>query len=67
MIKKYIKKKKLCYFRIFLKIIINNIKFVRKVFLEYINFKILFLNLFLFGFINFSFGRCYYFFFYNFF
>lgn len=46
MIKKYIKKKKLCYFRIFLKIIINNIKFVRKVFLEYINFKILFLNLF---------------------
>lgn len=46
MIKKRIKKKELCYFRIFLKIIINNIKFVRKVFLEYINFKILFLNLF---------------------
>lgn len=46
MTKKYIKKKKSCYFRIFVKIITNNIKSARKVFSEHINLKILFSNLF---------------------
>lgn len=44
MTKKHIKKKKSCYFRIFLKIITNNIKSARKVFSEHINLKILFSN-----------------------
>lgn len=37
MTKKHIKKKKSCYFRIFLKIITNNIKSAREVFSEHIN------------------------------
>lgn len=59
--KKHIKKENSSYFRIFLKIITNNIKSVRNAFSKNINLQILFSNFFTVEFLNYSSGRCYYF------